>query len=141
MTWKARLREAVLEQTKGRRLAVTLAVAGPLTIAGCVGAGETFTSTPGDPEKPARACLSVDEATPLGMSPADRRECEATMRGWYGETWHSRPDPADRYEGKAQLEYLRAKALGCRRAADAYRITGRDRWTVLMRCLVIVRTR
>ena len=108
---------------------------------GCAGAGETLTPTPGDPEKPARACLAVDEATPLAMSPADRRECEATMRGWYGETWYARPDPADRYEGEAQLEYLRAKALGCRRAADAYGVTGRDRWTVLMRCLMIVRKR
>lgn len=122
---------------KRRRLTAALAAAGTLTLAGC--AGETFTPTPRDPEKPARACLAVDEATPLAMSPAERRECEATMRGWYGETWYSRPDPANRYEGEAQLEYLRAKAFGCRRAADAYGVTGKDRWMVLMRCLVIVR--
>ena len=31
-------------------------------------------------------------------------------------------------------------ALGvCRRAADAYRLTGEHRWAALMRCLVIVR--
>ena len=94
-----------------------------------------------DPDKPARACLAVDEATPLAMSPADRAACEDTMRGWYAETWYTRPDPADRYTGEAQLDYLRAKALECRRAADAYRLTGRERWTALMRCLVIVRTR
>ena len=94
--------------------------AGTLTLVGCAGGGETFAPTPGDPEKPARACLAVDEATPLPMSAADRLACEATMRGWYGETWYSRPDPADGHEGEAQLEYLRAKALGCRRAADAY---------------------
>ena len=62
-----------------------------------------------------------------------------TLRGWYAETWYTRPDPADRYEGESQLEYLRAKALRCRRAADAYRLEGKDRWTALMRCLVIVR--
>ena len=139
MTWKARLREAMPAWAKSRRLAAALAASGTLTIAGCAGAGEGFTPTPGDSEKPARVCLAVDEATPLTMSPGERRECEATMRGWYGETWYSRPDPADRYEGEAQLEYLRAKALGCRRAADAYRVTGKDRWTVLMRYLVIVR--
>ena len=61
------------------------------------------------------------------------------MRGWYAETWYRRPDPADGYQGDAQLAYLRAKALGCRRAADAYRLTGEDRWAALMRCLVIVR--
>ena len=126
---------------RGRRPVAALAAAATLTLAGCAGAGETFVRTPGDPDKPARACLAVDEATPLPMSAADRLECEATMRGWYGETWYSRPDPADRHEGEAQLEYLRAKALGCRRAADAYQTTGRDRWMVLMRCLVIVRTR
>lgn len=100
---------------------------------------QTFTPSPGHPEKPARACLAVDEATPLAMSPTDREECERVMHGWYAETWYSRPDPADRYEGDAQLEYLRAKALRCRRPADAYRLTGRDRWMAIMRCLVIVR--
>ena len=126
---------------RGQRLAAALAAAATLSLVGCAGAGETFVPTPGDPEKPARACLAVDEATPLPMSAADRLECEATMRGWYGETWYSRPDPADLHEGEAQLEYLRAKALGCRSAADAYRATGRDRWMMLMRCLVIVRKR
>ena len=97
--------------------------------------------SPGAPGKPARACLAVDEATPLAMTVADREACERTMRGWYAETWYSRPDPADRYRGEAQLEYLRAKALRCRRSADAYRLTGRERWMALMRCLVIVRKR
>ena len=91
------------------------------------------------PEKPAGACLAVDESTRLAMSLAKQRECEPTMRTWYGETWYSQPDPADCYDGDAQFEYLRAKALGCRRAADTYHVTGKDRWTVLMRCLVIVR--
>ena len=63
------------------------------------------------------------------------------MGGWYAETWYRRADPADRYQGKAQFQYVRAKALSCRRAADAYGVTGKERWTVLMRCLVIVRTR
>ena len=102
-------------------------------------AAESFIPSPGDPAKPARACLAVDEATPRGMSPVDRAQCESTMRGWYAETWYRRPDPADAYQGDAQLAYLRAKALGCRRAADVYRLTGENRWTALMRCLVIVR--
>ena len=63
------------------------------------------------------------------------------MGGWYAETWYPRPDPADRYKGEAQIEYLRAKALSCRRTADEYGVTGKERWTVLMRCLVIVRKR
>ena len=121
------------------RAAAALAAVLALTGAGC--APEAFTPSPGDPGKPARACLAVDEATPLAMSPADRAQCERTMRGWYAETWYPRPDPADHHEGDAQLAYLRAKALKCRRPADAYRLTGEDRWTALMRCLVIVRTR
>ena len=125
----ARMRAAVAALT------AILAVAG----AGC--ASGVYTPSPGDPGKPARACLAVDEATPLAMSPPDRAQCERTMRGWYAETRYRRPDPADRYEGDAQLAYLRAKALWCRRAADAYRLTGKERWTALMRYLVIVRTR
>ena len=72
------------------------------------------------------------------MSEADRAQCERTLRGWYAETWYTRPDPAQWYEGESRLESLRAKALRCRRAADAYRLEGKDRWTALMRCLVIV---
>ena len=75
--------------------------AGALMSSGCAGTGETFTPTPGDVAKPTRACLAVAEATPLAMSPADRRECEATMGGWYAETWYPRADPADRYKGEA----------------------------------------
>ena len=96
-----------------------------LALGGC--AGETYPASPGDPDKPARACRAVDEATPLAMSPADRAACERTMRGWYSETWYTRPDPADRHTGETQLEYLRAKALECRGAADAYRVTGKER--------------
>ena len=110
-------------------------------MAGAACAEEAFTLSPGDPGKPARACLAVDAATPATMSRADREWCERTMRGWYAENWYSRPDPADRYQGDAQFEYLRAKALRRRRAADAYRLTGKDRWEALMRCLVIVRKR
>ena len=116
-----------------------VALAAALAMTGCGGSSEPYVPSPGDPEKPARACLAVDEATPLAMSPADRRECEGTMRGWYAETWYGRADPADRYAGEAQLEYLRAKALDCRRGADSYDLTGKDRWFALMRCLVIVR--
>ena len=115
--------------------ALTLA----LVMTGCVWGTEPYVPSADDPQKPARACLAVDEATPLAMSPAERKECEATMREWYGDTWYGRGDPADRYAGEAQLDYLRAKALDCRRAADAYGLSGRDRWFALMRCLVIVR--
>ena len=117
----------------------TAALTAVLAVIPAACGSQTFTPTPGDPQKPARACLAVDEATPLAMSPADRKECERIMRGWYAETWYGRPDPADTHEGDAQLEYLRAKALSCRRAADAYELTGKDRWQAIMRCLVIVR--
>ena len=108
-------------------------------LAGAACSSQKHIPWPGDPEKPARACLAVDEATALPMSEADRAQCERIMRGWYAETWYTRPDPADRYEGESQLEYLRTKALECRRAADAYGLADKDRWTALMRCLVIVR--
>ena len=119
-----------------RRLLETFAALAVLTSTGCPGGAKTYTATPGDAAKPARACRAVDEATPLAMSPTDRHECEATMGGWYAETWNPQADPADGYTGEAQLEYLRTKALSCRRAADAYNLTGEDRWRALMRCLV-----
>ena len=128
-------------RTSQRGLLYAGVTAAALMNAGCAHGGGTFTPTPGDAAKPARACLAVDEATPLAMAPDDRRECQATMRGWYAETWYPRADPADGYSGEAQLKYLRAKALSCRRAADTYEVTGKDRWTMLMRCLVIVRKR
>ena len=53
------------------------------------GNSESFVPSPGDPDKPAQACLAVDEATPLAMGAADRRQCERTMRGWYAETWYA----------------------------------------------------
>ena len=81
---------------KRRRLLVALVATGALMSSGCTGAGETLTPTPGDVAKPARACLAVDAAAPLAMSPADRRECEAMMSGWYAETWYSRADPPRR---------------------------------------------
>ena len=141
MKRRSRLAETVSGWATRRSLVAALAVTGALVSSGCEGTGETYTPTPGDVAKPARACLAVDEATPLAMSPTDRRECETTMRGWYGETGYRRPDPADSYSGDAQLEYLRAKTLSCRRVADDYGLTGKERWTMLMRCLVIIRTR
>ena len=39
------------------------------------------------------------------------------------------------------FRYLQAKAMDCRRPADAYKLTGADRWEAVMRCFVIVRTR
>ena len=120
---------------------VVLALTAVSAMSGCAGNSESFVPSPGDPYKPTRACLAVDEATPLAMGAADGRECERTMRAWYAETWYPRPDPADAYEGEAQLRYLRVKAVECRSAADAYRLAGRDRWHALMRCLVVVRKR
>ena len=75
------------------------------------------------------------------MNAADRRECEAGMTAWYAETWYPKPDSADRCSGDAQLEYLHEKAQWCRRGPDRYGTTGKARWTMIMRCLVIVRTR
>ena len=120
---------------------VVLALTAVFAMTGCAGSSEMFGPSPGDPDKAVRACVAVDEASPLPMDAADRRACERTMRAWYAETWYPRGDPADAYEGEAQLRYLRVKALECRRAADAYRLTGKDRWYALMRCLVVVRKR
>ena len=117
---------------------VLAALTAMLAMTGCSYDPESLVSSPGDPEKPARACLAVDEATPLAMGAADRRECERQMSEWYADPW-PRPDPADLYEGEEQLQYLRVKALSCRRPADLYNLTGKDRWHALMRCLVIVR--
>jgi len=141
MKQNPRFANTVSGWAKQRRLLAALATGVSLTSLGCTVGGEDFNPTAGDIAKPARACLAIDEATPLPMSPADRRECEATMRGWYAETWYRRADPADRYEDEAQIEYLRAKALSCRRTADRYGLAGKERWTMLMRCLVIVRSR
>ena len=116
---------------------VLVALTAAFAMTGCAQSSEPV-SSPGDPEKPARACLAVDEATPLAMDAADRRECERQMSEWYADPW-PRPDPADLYEGEEQLQYLRVKALSCRRPADIYNLTGKDRWHALMRCLVIVR--
>ena len=52
-----------------------------------------------------------------------------------------RPDPADQFTGTSQLRYLQAKTIDCRGTADAYELTGADRWEAVMRCLVIVRGR
>ena len=78
----------------------------------------------------------------VSVAPLTWREAEdETMRGWYAETWYTRAAPADRYEGEAQLKYFRAKTPHCKRAADGYHLTGKDRWFAFMRCLVIVRKR
>ena len=37
---------------------------------------------------------------------------------------YTRPDPADQFTGANQLRYLQAKAMDCRRPADAYKLTG-----------------
>ena len=58
-----------------------------------------------DPAKARRACIAVNEATPLAMGREDQAWCEKTMRGWYAETRYTCPDPADRYDGEAQLKY------------------------------------
>ena len=63
------------------------------------------------------------------------------MRGWCAETWCTRPDPADRYEGKAQLKYFRPKTRRCKRSAGACHLTGKDGWFAFMQYLVIVRKR
>ena len=114
-------------------LAALIALAG-----GCV---TSVAPVRADPAKARRACIAVNEATPLAMGREDQVWCEKTMRGWYAETWYTRADPADQYEGEAQLKYFRAKTPRCKRAADAYHLTGKDRWFAFMRCLVIVRTR
>ena len=75
MKRRPHLAGAVSGWASRRRLLAAFAAIGALMGAGCAGGAETFTATPGDAAKPARACRAVDEATPLAMSPADRREC------------------------------------------------------------------
>ena len=89
-----------MPRMKRARAALTALVAA-VAVTACAGAGSrSFTHTPGDPGKPARACSAVDEATPLAMTPADRTECERTMRGWYAETWYPPPGPGRPIQGR-----------------------------------------
>ena len=73
------------------------------------------------------------------MTETDRAWCRGMMQAWYSDTWYTRPDPADQFTGMDQLHYLQAKAMDCLGPAEAYALTGADRWQAVMRCLVIVR--
>ena len=97
--------------------------------------------TDASPPKLQRACQAVDEATGLEMTEPNRAWCRGMMQAWYSATGYTRPDPADQFTGMSQLRYLQAKAMDCRGTADAYTLTGADRWEAVMRCLVIVRGR
>ena len=116
-----------------------IAFATVLAVASCGPKAPIYTDV--SPQKLGRACQAVDEATGLEMTETDRAWCTGMMQAWYSETWYTRPDPADRFTGASQLRYLQAKAMDCRRPADAYKLTGADRWEAIMRCLVIVRKR
>ena len=83
----------------------------------------------------------MDEATGLEMTETDHAWCRGMMQAWYSDTWYTRPDPADQFTGRRQLQYLQAKAMDCLGTAEAYTLTGADRWEAIMRCLVIVRGR
>ena len=116
-----------------------IAIATMLAAASCGPKAPVYTDA--SPQKLETACQAVDEATGLKMTGTDRAWCMGLMQAWYSETWHTRPDPADQFTGVSQLRYLQAKAMDCRRPADAYKLTGADRWEAIMRCLVIVRKR
>ena len=116
-----------------------IGIATMLAAASCGPKAAVYTDA--SPQKLERACQAVDEATGLKMTGTDRAWCKGLMQAWYFETWHTRPDPADRFTDAGQLRYLQAKAMDCRRPADAYKLTGADRWEAIMRCLVIVRKR
>ena len=116
-----------------------IAIATMLAAASCGPKAVVYTDA--SPQKLERACQAVDEATGLKMTETDRAWCKGLMQAWYSETWHTRPDPADQFTGVSQLRYLQAKAMDCRRPADAYKLTGADRWEAIMWCLVIVRKR
>ena len=128
--------------TKKRALprSTIIALVTVLAVASCT-RQRASVHTDASPSKLERACQAVDEATGLEMTETDRAWCTGMMQAWYSETGYTRPDPADQFTGANQLRYLRAKAKDCRRPADAYELTGADRWEAVMRCLVIVRTR
>ena len=113
------------------------ALVAAFALAGC--AGEAYTASPGESGQ-ARPGLPRGRR---GDAPGDeprrphgvrRHDARLVRRDLVHAARSGGP-----LHGEAQLDYLRAKALGCRRAADAYRLTGKERWTALMRCLVIVR--
>ena len=62
------------------------------------------------------------------MTEIDRVWCRGMMQAWYSETRYTRPDPADQFTGTSQLRYLQAKTIDCCGTADAYELTGADRW-------------
>ena len=113
-----------------------IAIATMLASASCSPKAPVYTDA--SPQKLERVCQAVDEATGLKMTETDRAWCKGLMQDWYSESWHTRPDPADQFTSVSQLRYLQAKARECRRPADAYKLTGADRWESIMRCLVIV---
>ena len=86
-----------------------------------------------------RACLEINESMNHELTPAEVTWCERNLAIWYDESRFSRADPADQYEGDAQLSYFRQQMAGCKRAADRYEQRGLDRRNMLMRCLVITR--
>ena len=118
---------------------VIVALATVIVVTSCGRRQPAYTDA--SPPKLQRACQAVDEATGLEMTEADRAWCRSMMQAWYSDTSYTRPDPADQFTGISQLRYLQAKALDCRSTADAYKLTGSDRWEAVMRCLVIVRGR
>ena len=125
-------------QTKARA-SLVIALVTVLAVASCGPKAPVYTDA--SPQKLERACQAVDEATGLKMTETDRAWCTGLMQAWYSETRYTRPDPADQFTGVSQLRYLQAKAMDCRKPADAYKLTGKDRWEAIMRCLVIVRKR
>ena len=91
------------------------------------------------PAKAKRACLAINEAMNHSLTEEDVAWCERNLPNWYAESRFSRADPADQYDGEAQLAYFRQRMVGCKRAADRYEQKGLARRNMLMRCLVISR--
>ena len=84
-----------------------IAIATILAAASCGPKAPVYTDA--SPQKLERACQAVDEATGLKMTETDRAWCKGLMQAWYFETWHTRPDPADRFTGAGQLAICRQK--------------------------------
>ena len=108
-----------------------------LLMAGCTSGPPVVVGS--SPEKVERACQAINESMNHELTSAEITWCKRNLAIWYAESRFPRADPADQYDGDAQLAYFRQQIVKCKRAADHYEQRDLDRRNMLMRCLVITR--